>query len=253
MPEIDMPIPIALQLYSIRETLAQDFAGGVHQIAAMGYKAVETAGFPGTTPTAAGALFRELGLLVPSAHVFPPPLGDQVGSVVDTMGAIGCRCVVSGLGPDHFRTLDDVKRSCDLFNASWAALSAQGLTLAVHNHWWEFLPVEGRYPYELMLEFLEPSILFELDTYWIKTAGCDPATVVREFGARAPLLHIKDGPATRDAPMVAVGEGVLDFPAILEAGKGHTQWLIVELDRCATDMMEAVARSLNYLLRIQTS
>ncbi|MCK5328239.1 MAG: sugar phosphate isomerase/epimerase, partial [Candidatus Latescibacteria bacterium] len=72
--------------------------------------------------------------------------------------------------------------------------------------------------------------------------------VVRELGVRAPLLHIKDGPCTKEAPMTAVGEGVVDFRSIVEAAGETAEWMIVELDRCATDMMEAVATSYTYLI-----
>jgi len=110
--------------------------------------------------------------------------------------------------------------------------------------------VDGRYVYHVMLEELDPSVLFELDTYWIQTAGCDPAAVVKEFGARAPLLHIKDGPAVKEEPMQALGTGAMDIPALLEAGAGNVEWVIVELDRCATDMTEAVRKSYQYLSKI---
>jgi sugar phosphate isomerase/epimerase len=146
--------------------------------------------------------------------------------------------------------MDDIKRSCDVLNESNAQARSHGVSFAVHNHWWEYEKVDGRYVYHVMLELLDPSVLFELDTYWIKTAGCDPAAVVKEFGARAPLLHIKDGPAVKEQPMVALGEGAIDIPAILEASKGNAEWLIVELDRCATDMTEAVRKSCDYLSRI---
>jgi len=70
---------------------------------------------------------------------------------------------------------------------------------------------------------------------------------VSELGARVPLLHIKDGPLDKDAPMVAVGQGKMEFEPIIRAGAEAVQWLIVELDRCATDMLEAVAQSYDYL------
>ena len=98
-----------------------------------------------------------------------------------------------------------------------------------------------------MAELLEPDILFELDTYWIKTAGVDPAKIVKEMGKRSPVLHIKDGPAMKGVPMTAVGKGVMDFPAIFAAAKGNLEWSIVELDACATDMFEAVEASFCYL------
>ena len=73
------------------------------------------------------------------------------------------------------------------------------------------------------------------------------AAVLKELGARAPLVHVKDGPCVRDQPMQALGEGITDFKALVEAGAAHTEWWIVELDRCATDMMEAVEQSYKYL------
>jgi sugar phosphate isomerase/epimerase len=72
---------------------------------------------------------------------------------------------------------------------------------------------------------------------------------VGRLGKRAPLLHIKDGPCVRGEPMVAVGDGTMDFSRIVEAGAGSTEWMIVELDACATDMVEAVEKSYHYLVR----
>jgi sugar phosphate isomerase/epimerase len=99
-----------------------------------------------------------------------------------------------------------------------------------------------------MLEYLSPDVFFEIDTYWVQTAGPDPAEVVKKLGQKAPFLHIKDGPCVKGEPMVAVGDGVMDFPSIIEAGEGTTEWLVVELDACATDMMEAVKKSYDYLV-----
>jgi len=246
-----MTAPIALQLYTVRETLVEDFAAVMQKIAAIAYAGVEPAlGTLGTTPPEAGKLFRELGLEVPSAHT-PLPLGEEKDQVLEAMAALGCRRIVSGKGPESFQTLDQIRQTCDLFNAAHAVARENDMTFGIHNHWWEFQQVEGRYVYHHLLEHLDPAIFFEIDTYWVRTAGLDPAEVVQELGPRVPLLHIKDGPAVRDAPMVAVGEGVLDFPAILRSAEGHVQWLIVELDECATDMMEAVARSYQYLSKLQ--
>jgi len=241
-----MSAPVALQLYSIRDYLARDFEGGVRKIAAMGYVGVEPAGFPGTTPEEAGKLFKELGLEVPSAHT-RLPIGVDTRQTIDEMNAIGCKRIVSGFGPDQYKSVDEIKRSCARFNEASAVAAANGMTFGIHNHWWEFLKVDGRYAYQIMLENLDKKVFFEVDTYWVKTAGADPAAVVRELGARAPLLHIKDGPAVQNAPMTAVGDGKLDVPAIVKAGGSTTEWLIVELDACATDMMEAVQKSCNYL------
>lgn len=244
-----MVSPIGLQLYSVREyAQAHGFEDAVRKVAAMGYIGMEPAGFPGTTAEAAGKLFKELGLVAPSAHT-GLPLGDTKNEVLDAMRAIGCPRIITGKGPADFETMDKIKATCDLFNQASQAAQENGMTFGIHNHWWEYLQVEGRYVYQVMLELLDPAIFFELDTYWIKTAGVDPAQVAREMGARAPFLHIKDGPCVKSEPMTAVGDGVVDVPAIVAAGEGHTEWLVVELDRCATDMMEAVAKSYTYLVR----
>ncbi len=242
-----MAAPIALQLYSLREAAARDYAAVVRQVAEIGYAGVEPAGFPGSTPEAAGKLFTEYGLQVPSAHT-AIPLGDKKNEVLDAMAAIGCKRIVAGKGPDDFKTLDLIHATCDLFNEAHAVCRQHGLTFGIHNHWWEYLQVEGRYVYHILLEQLDPAIQFELDTYWIKTAGVDPAAVVKEMGPRAPLLHIKDGPCAKGVPQVAVGAGVMDFPAIVRAGGNATEWMIVELDHCATDMAEAVAQSYRFLV-----
>jgi sugar phosphate isomerase/epimerase len=101
-----------------------------------------------------------------------------------------------------------------------------------------------------LIQEIDPTIFFEVDAYWVKTAGCDPAQVVAELGARAPLIHAKDGPAVKGEPMVAVGDGSQDFSKILQAANGHAEWLIVELDQCTTDMLAAVERSHRYLTEL---
>ncbi len=238
---------IALQLYTVRERLAKDFAGVVRKIADIGYVGVETAGFEAASPGEAGKLFKRLGLTVTSAHM-PLPLGEHKEEVLDAMKELDCTRIVSGRGPEAFTTTDRIKESCSLFNEANAVAQENGLEFGIHNHWWEFQEIDGRYVHEVMLECLDARIFFEIDTYWVKTAGPDPAKVVRNLGTRAPLLHIKDGPCIAGEPMVAVGEGIMDFPGIVEAGKDSIEWLIVELDECATDMMEAVENSYTYLV-----
>jgi len=243
-----MSAPIAVQLYSLRDALAQDYTGVIRQVAEMGYKGVETAGFPGSTLEEANALFMELGLTVPSAHL-PLPIGLQRNDVLDTAQTLGARYVVSGgVGMHRFATLDSVKEVCEDFNEANAAATAARLRFAIHTHWWEFEPVEGQRPYQLMMELLDPSVVWEIDTYWVQTADLNPVAILRELGSRVPLLHIKDGPALQNEPMLAVGQGIMDFETIIPAHADHTEWLVVELDHCATDMLTAVAQSYRYLV-----
>jgi len=242
-----MTIPIALQLYTVRDLLAQDFEGTIRKVADMGLVGVETANMFGGSPASAAKLFGELGLTVSGAHS-PMPLGDQKQEVLDTMGALNCkRLIVAWQPPEKYKSLDGIRSICDTLNEGAVVARAHGLQLGYHNHWFEYQPVEDRIPTDVMLEHLDPDVFLEVDVYWVQTAGQDPAQVVRRLGARAPLLHIKDGPCQIEAPMTALGEGVVDLPGVVAAGAGSAEWLVVELDRCDTDIMQAVRKSYQYL------
>lgn len=241
-----MPAPIALQLYTLRERAADDYEATVRKVADIGFTGVEPAGYPGTTVEAAKALYDELGLQVCSAHL-PLPVGDNLQASLDQAEALGIDRVVAGQGPDQFATRDLIKQACDRFNEAAANCAAVGKQFGIHNHWWEFIEVDGKRVYQHMLEDLSDDVLFQIDAYWVQTAGADPAAVIAELGPRAPLIHVKDGPCTQKEDMLALGEGVTDFDAITQAGADHVDWWIVELDRCATDMTEAVEKSYAFL------
>jgi sugar phosphate isomerase/epimerase len=241
-----MPKPIGLQLYTVRAALAEDFAGTIEQIAEIGYAAVETAGFPGTTAQEAADLFKQLGLEVAGAHS-PMPLGDKQNEVLETLEALGAKYLVCPhIPPDSFQTYHSIASICDQLNEASAIARSRGITMVYHNHWWEYTPVGDMLPYRAMLDFLDPAVKLELDAYWAQVGGCDPIAVLEELGERVTLLHVKDGSALRDDPQLAVGGGVLDYTTIIPAAR-YADYMIVELDRCATDMMEAVEKSYTYL------
>lgn len=243
-----MTTPIALQLYTLRDLLAQDFEGTLRRVADMGYAGLETANMFGDSTASAAKLFSELGLTVSSAHS-ALPLGDQKQEVIDTMGALQCkRLILAWQPPELFQSLEGIKKICDSLNEGAAVAKANGFQVGYHNHWFEYEPLEKRIPMDVMLEHLDSDVFLEVDVYWVQTAGQNPVEVVRRLGSRAPLLHIKDGPCQIEEPMTALGEGVVDIQGVVAAGAGSTEWLIVELDRCATDMLEAVSKSYQYLI-----
>ncbi|MDQ1255912.1 MAG: hypothetical protein QG656_506 [Candidatus Hydrogenedentes bacterium] len=241
-----MTASIALQLYTVRELMAKDFEGTVRKVAEIGYPGVEVSEFAGRDSVEVGKFLDGLGLRVAGVHG-PLPLGGDANRVLDTAAAFGCTRLVSGKGPDDVKTMDLIKRTCDEINAAMPFVRQHGLSLSLHNHWWEFEEIDGRRVCQVMLDCLDKDVLFEVDVYWAQTGGANPAAALKELGPRAKLLHIKDGPCKKGVPMTAVGEGMVDMPAVLEAAQAHAEWLIVELDECATDMMEAVAKSYRYL------
>ena len=162
--------------------------------------------------------------------------------------------VVPFLPPDAFVDLDAVSRSADRLNRAAQQVAPRNLAFAYHNHFWELQSViDGRTALLHLFDMLEPEVASELDIYWAQVGGADPAHVATELGDRAQLLHVKDGPATSPAEsMVAVGAGSVDIPAALNANRA-VRWHIVELDRCATDMYEAVEQSHRYLMELGLS
>ena len=243
MPELK---PLGLQLYSLREALAEDFEGIVRAVAAMGYAGVEPyGGMPGALADNA-SLFTELGMEVFNSHI-PFPDDEHKDAVLEIADAYGLsRVAVAFLPPSEFETLDDIKRVCERLNQAGDFARANGLELGYHNHWWEYKQLNGTATLDLMLAELDESVFLQIDTYWVQVGGLDAAQLVRQAGGRAPLIHLKDGPLTPDGDMTAVGHGKMDIPGIVAAA-GSADWHIVELDRCATDMLEAVRESYAYL------
>ena len=242
---------IALQLYSVRTFMEGDTQGTLGRVAGIGYRNVETAFWPeGVSHMAAAQLLRDTGLKVIAAHV-ELPFGEERDIMLRAAEAYDCtRMVWHGWPEDErYGTLDGTLQLAELYHDAQEFAAGQGLELHLHNHWWEFEPLaDGQLPYYVLLEQLAPEIQFELDTWWIKVAGQDPAQVVGTFGNRAPLLHIKDATViSNEGPMVAAGQGMQDFEAVAVAGTGHTKYMIVELDSCETDMFDAVTDSYRYL------
>jgi sugar phosphate isomerase/epimerase len=197
-----------------------------------------------------------LGLQVPAALFTPLSRGDDLRRFLDQQQALGNEVVVTGLGPDEVASPDALERATERYNAVAEIVHGRGMSLGYHNHWWEFTPAaEGGVPMDVLLERLDPRIFLELDVYWVRAAGLDPVTALKELGARVRRLHVKDGPGTvpapgshEAAPQTAVGSGALDIPAVLAAAP-YAEWHVVELDECATDMFEAVEESYHYLTR----
>ena len=251
---------IAVQLYSVRKEIEKDIKGTLQRLQAIGFEAVETAFWPkDISIKQAAAHIKDAGLSVCSAHV-ELPIGTQKELMIDAAREFGCTKMIWHGWPEDIRyaSLEGTRQLAAIYNEANKFAKANGLSFGIHNHWWEFRNKIGkRLVYEELLNLLDQDIFFEIDTYWVKVAGHDPAAIVKKFGKRAPLLHIKDGPAiwreslADDNPdaMVAVGKGTQDFPSIIKAADGNTQWLIVEMDKTEGDVFEALQDSYDYLVK----
>lgn len=251
---------IAVQLYTIREQIAHDMPGALHRLASLGVKTVETAFWPkGVSVSQAAKALRDAGLSVCSSHI-EIPVGDATAAMLETAEAFGCRRMIWHGWPEdkRYSSVEGTKELIHIYNEAGAFAKSKGLQFGLHNHWWEYRnTVGGRFVFEWLLEGVSPDVFFELDTYWIKVAGHDPAAIISRFGNRAKLLHMKDGPAKyndaliRDKPdpMVPLGRGAQDVPAIAKAAQGHIDWMVIEMDVVAGDVWRAIGESKDFLLK----
>lgn len=239
--------PLAVQLYTVRDELAADPDGTLRRLADIGYQAVEaTLAAVGDDPVRFRAVTDELGLTVTSMHA--PVLDGDRDAIARAARVIGTDTVVlPGIPAAGFADAEAVADSAARLTEAAAWAGERGLRLAYHNHYWEITPkIGGRTALEAFADQLPADVLLEVDVYWAHTGGVDVPALLGVLGERVKFLHVKDGPATVEDAMTAVGAGVVPIPEILAAAPADA-WRIVELDRCDTDMMTAVADSYTYL------
>jgi len=243
-----MAKPVSLQLYSVREAAAKDFSAVLGKVARMGYGGVEYAGLHGMPASEVARVVSDHGLVSSSAHV-PLPTRETIDQLAEDAETLGYHRIVCGFGSDAMKTEDSVKVCAEKFAAGCELARSVGLSLGMHNHWWEFdREFSGRSQYQIILETV-PELYSELDIYWCAHAKVDLIETIKVWKARIPLLHVKDGDLTEPPVHKAVGDGKVPIRAAIEAtDEDSLEWLVVELDDCATDMLEAVGKSVRWLI-----
>ncbi len=240
--------PIALQLYSLRTHAKEDLKGTLARVAEMGYRGIELAGLYDHSPEQVRQMLDELDLQAAGAHVRLPE-ASTLGEMVQMCKTLGVTCVGTGVGADRFGSPEQIRAVAGEFQEAAESLAEHDIGLVYHNHWWEMEEFDGKLGLDVLYE-AAPDLQAEIDTYWAANFGAvDVPDFVCRHAGRTPLLHIKDGPLAKDRAHVAVGAGRMDVPAVIAAADENVlQWLIVELDRCDGDMLEAVDASARYLI-----
>jgi sugar phosphate isomerase/epimerase len=187
-------------------------------------------------------MLANVQLLAPSAHIEPEVLEDMWSATLDHAAVMGHRyLIVAWVGPKLRQTLDDWRRLGDRLNRAGAVAARCDIQLGYHNHDFEFAPLEGRLPYDVLLEATDPRLVtLELDLYWITKAGQDPLAYFEKYPDRFSMVHIKDMDATPARGMTDPGKGILDFKKILPAARnaGVRHWF-VEHDQPADPLATA--------------
>ena len=268
-------LPIAIQLYTVRDAAAADFEGTLRAIKAMGYEGVEFAGLYGNSPAKIKALCEEIGLKPISAHV---PYYDMVADpkgVLSDYAEIGCEYVAIPYLTEECRPGTDGFAKV-VENAAMLGKMAKelGMTLLYHNHDFEFEKIDGKYALEVLYDTVPADLLqTELDTCWVRVGGEDPAPYVRKYTGRAPIVHLKDyvggksehmyeligidsddqAPEENPFELRPVGSGCQDMPAIVAAAEAAgAKWVVVEQDQPSMGLnpLQCAEKSINYLRSI---
>ena len=245
--------PIGVQLYTLRDEMKRDVAATLARVARIGYKEVEFAGYFDHSPADIRAMLDADGLTAPSAHIPLNLLKSDPASVIAAARTIGHSYVIMPyIDEPARRTLADWHAMARALNEVGAEMSRAGLRLAYHNHDFEFAPIDGTVPYELLLAETDPKLVsLEMDLYWTVKAGQDPLTWFAKYPGRFPFVHVKDSRGAPKHEMVEVGHGTIDWPRILshraEAGIAH---FVVEHDN-PTDAFASIESSFTYLSRLR--
>jgi sugar phosphate isomerase/epimerase len=243
-------IPIAVQMYTLREEAEQDFAGTLKKVAELGFDGVEFAGFGGLTATEVKELLDDLGLKAASSHVPLEVLENNLDKVIEDQKIIGSSYVVVPFIMPDKRSEEDYKALISFLNLAGDACRREGITLCYHNHDFELERLEdGRKVLEAIFDDTNPSyVKTELDIYWLTKAGEKPVEWLNRYKDRSPLVHLKDMTTDGEQFFAELGTGGVDIEAVLKLGEEiDVKWWIVEQDMSRRSPLESVEMSINYL------
>lgn len=225
-------LPLGLQLYSVREQLAKDFEGTLVELAKLGYREVEAAGFYGRTAPEIRKIMASAGLACVSTHSPYSELGKHFDEILAYAKAVGVGYLICsspgkqtpGSGGEKL-TLEDWRWNAAQFNRFGEACKAVGIQFGYHNHIAEFGAIDGVVPYEELLRLTDPAkVTMEMDCGWVVAGGGDPESLLRTHPGRVSMLHVKDfkraAPGTTEHAAAELGRGSIDYrPIFAQAAK----------------------------------
>lgn len=238
---------VALQLYSIREKMDEDFFGALEQVKKAGYDGVEFAGYGDIPAAEMKAKLDALGLAVAGSHVSYDALKSDLEGQIAYAKQIGAYSVVC----PWFK--GETKEEWLSFAKDLAVFGKrfreEGIVFGYHNHAHEFETFDGQYIEDLVLEHCDQKdVSAEFDTHWVYKGGEDPLHYMEQYKDRCYLLHAKEVAKDGESD-TEVGDGLIPFPAIIKM-MTKLEWVIVEQESFAMDQWESIAKSCKYLKSI---
>lgn len=257
-------LPLAIQLYSVRDQMKEDFEGALAGVSAAGYTVVEAAALPKKSATEVRAALDKAGLKCVSAHHGFNDLHTRFDEVADFDKEIGVKFIICA-SPGHRdsstgsqpMTLDDWHYMADQFNEMGEKLASRGIRFGYHNHVGEFSMIDGKTPYFELLRLADPKkVTFELDCGWASVAGMNPIELMKANPHRISMLHVKDfvltgkpSPESHDAKVTELGRGSVDYhPIFAEAARSqHIEYAFVEQEAFTMPWKESLKVDADYL------
>jgi sugar phosphate isomerase/epimerase len=238
-----MSLKIGIQLYSVREPLNEDFKGTLTRLAEMGFQGVEFAfNYGGLEPEELATFLQEQGLRAIGIYENPQNICDPDAEVYRQADALGCEHLTFGFPPAIIE--DDFDDCLAICRKAAEVATAKGKTPCYHAHAHEFVKLNGEYKLDLILK--NEKLAFEADTCWIHQGGEDVVGYMRKYAEKIPLLHVKD--VTADGTITELGNGVIDFSAVVDFAKANgVPWISYEQDSTTLTPMESAQISINHL------
>ncbi|WP_226667940.1 sugar phosphate isomerase/epimerase family protein [Metabacillus litoralis] len=243
-------IPVAVQLYTLREETKKDFAGTLKRVAEIGFEGVEFAGFEGLSAKEVKELLDRNNLKAASSHISLDELKNNLDQVIEDQKIIGSKYVVCPYLTEDQRSEEDYQSLISFLDITGEKLKGEGITLCYHNHDFELEKLkDGRSALESIFDDTkEENVQTELDVYWLTKANEDPVEWIKRYKARTPIVHLKDMTTDEEKFFAELGTGGVDLEAILAVGdEVNVKWWIVEQDVCRRPVFESIEISLNYL------
>ncbi|AYL98073.1 sugar phosphate isomerase/epimerase family protein [Mucilaginibacter celer] len=258
---------IGLQLYTVRDAMAADPVAALAKVAKTGFTSVEGATYTGTelfygmSAKDFSNVLKQNGLIMPSAHY---RLGEELvngeqqkGTIlndwkkaVDDAAEAGVQYMVCAyLSQSERGNLDHYKNIANMLDIAGETCKEAGIQLCYHNHDFEFIQENGKYPYEILLDSTDKSLVkMEMDLYWVTKANQDPIALIDKHPGRFPLWHVKDMDKSPEKRFTEVGNGVIDFKKIFtQAKKSGLKYFFVEQDICPGDPFASISQSIGYI------
>lgn len=221
-----------LQLYTLRDLMAQSVADTLKLVAGVGYTQLEFAGYYDKSATELKKIMDSEGLSAPSCHVPLDVMQKDLDKVIEQAVVVGHKYLVLPYLMDTDRkTIDQYKALAAFLNKAGEKIQSAGMQLAYHNHDFEFVKLSDQVPYDVLLNETDAKLVqMELDLYWAVKAGHNPLDLFASQPGRFPLWHVKD--MDKAGGFADVGKGVIDFkPIFAKAGAAGLHHAFVERDQ----------------------